>query len=295
MFMENIRLFTAESPETKNQPGLGEMPCSDSVAAVSLADLASLVGLPISADPRFAAVMFPTRRVKVGEFLYRAGDVFDALYVVRSGCFKTLCVDATGAEQLLAFPMAGDVLGLDGLDQERHSCDAVALEGGCVAVVTFARFARLAHEHPCVERLIYRLFSRELVHERNMIWLLGMLSAESRVAAFLLDLSDRLGRLGYSRTSFILRATRAEIGSYLGLKLETVSRTLSAFAAAGLISVERKNVTLSDIARLRSVVDPNRRENQEPVAIRTSLATEPVPPTEVPHATHHCALTAAAL
>ena len=214
---------------------------------------------------------FPVRQLKAGETLHRAGDRFDAIYVVRSGFLKTVSVDRTGEEQVLAFPMGGDVIGLDGVDAERYASDVVALEASQVAVVSFSRIARLGHEYPCIERLLFAAFSRELIRKRNMIWLLGTLHAEARLATFLLDLSERFGRLGYSRSSFALRMSRQEMGNYLGIKLETVSRAFSAFAAAGLLAVDRKEVALRDIAGLRHVVGPQDTHDARPV--RTNQRT----------------------
>src|SRR5262245_53326710 len=211
-------------------------------ASISLPELAALLGGCVDAGREIPEIRFPVRQLKAGETLHRAGDRFNAIYVVRCGFLKTVSVDRTGEEQVLAFPMGGDVIGLDGVDAERYTSDAIALEASQVAVVPFTRIARLGHEYPCVERLLYAAFSRELVRKRNMIWLLGRLNAEARLATFLLDLSERFGRLGYSRSSFALRMSREEIGSHLGIKLETVSRAFSAFAAAGLVTVDRKEV-----------------------------------------------------
>ena len=231
--------------------------------SVSLSDLAATLGATVSAERDLADVTFPVRRFKPGETLHRAGDKFSAIYVIRSGFFKTVSVDASGAELVLAFPMGGDVIGLDGLDPGQYIADVVALDTSHVAVVPFARLAHLGREHPCVARLLYSVFSRELVRNHGMVWLLGTLSAEARLAVFLLDLSERFGRLGYSRASFALRMTRQEMGSYLGIKLETVSRTFSAFAAAGLIAVHRKAVTLRDLAGLRRIVEPQADDGVE--------------------------------
>ena len=233
-------------------------PAAESWASMSLADLAATLGTAIAPDPFLDDVRFPVRRLKRGETLYRAGDPFDAIYVVRSGFFKTTCVDETGTELVLEFPMGGDVIGLHGFAPGQHTADVVALDTSYVAVASFARLTTFAREHPCIEQLLYGAFSRELTRERSRTWLLGTLNAEARVATFLLELAERLGRLGYSRSSFALRMTREEIGSYLGIKLETVSRTLSAFAAAGLIAVDRKMVTLRDPAGLLRIVQPTR-------------------------------------
>ena len=241
--------------------------------SMTLVELATLLGGSADSGRDLPDIRFPVRQLKTGETLHRAGDRFDAIYVVRSGFLKTVTVDLTGEEQVLAFPMGGDVIGLDGLDTERYASDAVALDSSQVAVVSFARIARLGHDYPFLERLLYAAFSHELVRKRNMIWLLGTLHAEARLATFLLDLSARFARLGYSRSSFALRMSREEIGSYLGIKLETVSRAFSTFAATGLMAVDRKEVTLRDIAGLQRVVRPQDEAGAGPVqSIRRAAA-----------------------
>ena len=220
-------------------------------AIVGLSELAPMLGFPIDVPAGMADLEFPVRRLRPGETLCRAGDEFEALYIVRSGFLKTVSLDGAGNEQVLAFPMRGDAIGVDGFDQGHYTADAIALESCHVVSVPFIRIARLGRLIPGIERLIYSLFNRELVHRQNMVRLLGMLNAEARVAAFLLDLSERFGRLGCSRSSFVLRMTREELGSYLGIKLETVSRVLSAFAASGLMDVSRRDVVLNDVDELR--------------------------------------------
>jgi len=220
-------------------------------AVVGLSELAAMFGVPIDVTAGIPDVEFPVRRLQPGETLCRAGDEFEALYVVRSGFLKTVSLDGGGNEQVLAFPMRGDAIGVDGFDRGHYTADAIALDTCHVVIVPFARIAGLASRIPGIERLIYAIFNRELVHSHNMVRLLGMLNAEARVAAFLLDLSERCGRLGCSRSSFVLRMTRQEMGSYLGIKLETVSRALSAFAASGLIDVSRREVMLNDVQGLR--------------------------------------------
>ena len=223
--------------------------------AVGLSEIAAMFEVPIEVPAGMAEVEFPVRRLQPGETLCRAGDEFEALYVVRSGFLKTVSLDGAGNEQVLAFPMRGDAIGVDGFDQGHYTADAIALESCHVIIVPFVRIAGLGRRIPGIERLIYAIFNRELVHRQNMVRLLGMLNAEARVAAFLLDLSERSGRLGCSRSSFVLRMTRQELGSYLGIKLETVSRALSAFAAAGLMDVSRREVVLNDVEELRRRLD----------------------------------------
>lgn len=239
-------------------------------ANLSVRDLTRLLHIDCPDDAWLARTAFALRRVREGESLLRAGDKFHSLYVVRSGCFKTIYTDFSGSEQVLGFPMSGDLMGADGIDGGHYNSTAVSLDMSEVAIVPFAGLARLVYECPGLEPLLYRVLSRELVRVQNMAWTLGTLGAEGRVAAFLLALSTRLGALGYSRYSFNLRMTRQEIGSYLGLKLETVSRALSTLNAAGIIQVHQRSVDIVDDRALRGVIDPA-------TGIAASIAPPPAP------------------
>ena len=223
---------------------------------LSVRELTRLLHIDCPDEAWLARTAFALRRVREGESLVRAGDKFHSLYVVRSGCFKTVYTDLSGSEQVLAFPMCGDVMGADGIDCGNYGSTAISLDTSEVVIVPFANLARLISECPSLEPLLYRVLSRELVRVQNMAWTLGTLGAEGRVAAFLLAQSARLGALGYSRCSFNLRMTRQEIGSHLGLKLETVSRALSALNTDGIIQVHQRTVDILDVDRLRGVVDP---------------------------------------
>ncbi len=225
-------------------------------ANLSVRELTRLLHIDYPDEIWLARTAFALRRVREGEALVHAGDKFHSLYVVRSGCFKTVYTDYSGSEQVLAFPMCGDLMGADGIDCGHYSSTAVSLDTSEVVIVPLASLARLVNECASLEDLLYRVLSRELVRVQNMAWTLGTLGAEGRVAAFLLNLSARLGALGYSRCSFNLRMTRQEIGSYLGLKLETVSRALSALNTAGIIQVHQRSIDITDADALRGVVDP---------------------------------------
>jgi len=224
-------------------------------ANVSVRDLTRLLHIDYPDDAWLARTTFALRRVREGEALVHAGDKFHSLYVVRSGCFKTVYTDFSGSEQVLGFPMCGDLMGADGIDSGRYSSTAVSLDTSEVVIVPLASLARLVCECPSLEALLYRVLSRELVRVQNMAWTLGTLGAEGRVASFLLSLSARLGALGYSRCSFNLRMTRQEIGSYLGLKLETVSRALSALNSSGVIQVHQRSIDIVDADALHGVID----------------------------------------
>ncbi len=193
------------------------------------------------------------RKVKRGEALYRAGEVFDAIYAVRSGFFKSRVTYEDGRDQVTGFSMGGEILGMDGIGQGIHNCDAIALEDSEICSIPYARLEELSREVSGLQRHFHKMMSREIVRESGVMMLLGVMRAEERIAAFLLNLSQRLNARGYSPLEFHLRMTREELGSYLGLKLETVSRAFSKFHNDGLIEVEQKFVRIINIEGLKQV------------------------------------------
>ena len=199
------------------------------------------------------------RRLRRGEALFRAGDPCRSVYAVRSGSLKTLIAGLDGHEQVTGFQLAGDVLGLDGLAHGRHASQAVALEDSEVVVLPYGGDAR--GDPRALFEVLPRLIGRELVRKQKLAVLLSCMSAEQRLASFLLNLSRRLEARGYSVTEFHLRMTRSEIGSYLGLNLETVSRTLSSLHQRGLLEVSGRHVRLRDRLALAHFFD-------EPAAAR---------------------------
>lgn len=150
--------------------------------------------------------------------------------------------------------MSGELIGMDGICSHVHSCDAVALEDSEVCELPFTHIEELGHNIPSLRSHFFRLMSREIVRDQGVMLLLGNMRAEERLAAFLLNLSQRLYSRGFAANDFILRMSREEIGSYLGLKLETVSRTLSKFHHEGLISVEHKHIKILDSQALKKMV-----------------------------------------
>ena len=193
------------------------------------------------------------RKIRRGDTLYRAGETFDAVYAVRSGFFKSRVTYEDGRDQVTGFSMAGEILGMDGIGQGTHTCDAVALEDSEVCSIPYVRLEELSREIDGLQRHFHRLMSREIVRESGVMMLLGVMRAEERIAAFLLNLSQRLNARGYSPLEFHLRMTREEIGSYLGLKLETVSRAFSKFHKDGLIEVQQKFVRIRSIEGLKQI------------------------------------------
>ena len=199
---------------------------------------------------RVEQVVFARRRVKRGYSLFKSGDPFNALYAIRSGFLKTTVLNGDGREQVTGFQMGGEMLGLDGIGSGSYNGNAIALEDSEVCVLPFALIEELGREIPAIQRNLHSVLSREIVRDHGVMMLLGSMSAEERLAAFLLNLSRRFTARGYSASDFHLRMTREEIGSYLGLKLETVSRLFSRFQADGLIEVQQKHVRILDIAGL---------------------------------------------
>jgi len=200
------------------------------------------------------SVVLSQRRLKLGQALFRSGEAFQAIYLVRSGFMKTMIVLEDGREQVTGLYMPGEMLGMDGVASGRYASDAVALGDSDICVISYERLQHLEEGAGAVQRLLHRMFSREIVREQQMMLLLGSMRAEERVATFLLNLSERFTALGFSPSEFVLRMTREEIGSLLGLKLETVSRTLSRFHKHGLIEVEGRHVRIVRVAGLRGIL-----------------------------------------
>jgi len=204
---------------------------------------------------RVEQVVFARRRLKRGDTLLNAGDPFKALYAIRSGFLKTTVLNADGREQVTGFQMGGVLLGLDGIGSGSYNGNAVALEDSEICVLPFAMIEELGREIPAIQRNLHSVLSREIVRDHGVMMLLGSMSAEQRLAAFLLNLSRRFTARGYSASEFHLRMTREEIGSYLGLKLETVSRLFSRFQADGLIEVQQKHVRIVDTPGLQGLIE----------------------------------------
>jgi len=203
-------------------------------------------------------IVYARRRVKRGESLFGTGDEFTSIYAIRSGFFKTSVVDGEGREQVTGFFMGGELLGMEGIGAGRHSSTAIALEDSEICVMPYSLVESMAHDYPQLQRRLHSVLSREIVRDHGVMMLLGSMRAEERLAAFLSNLSKRFVRRGYSPSDFHLRMTREEIGSYLGLKLETVSRLFSQFQKDGLIEVEQKHVRIVDIAGLEAILSATR-------------------------------------
>ena len=211
-------------------------------------------GVPAADLERVENIVYARRRVKCGERLFSAGDEFKCLYAIRNGFFKTSLIDGKGREQVTGFFMGGELLGMDGLGYGRCQGNAIALQDSLVCTLPYLQIEQVSRDVPSLQRRLHTVLSREIVRNQGIMLLLGSMPAEERLAAFLMNLSRRYRYRGYSGSNFLLCMSREEIGSYLGLTLETVSRVFSKFHKRGLIEVKHKQVSIVDIDGLDGVL-----------------------------------------
>jgi CRP/FNR family transcriptional regulator len=222
----------------------------------NLRELCMPVGLTFEELDRIDDMVAARRKIKRGTTLFRNGEKFTSLFAIRTGFFKTRVASEDGRDQVTGFQMAGEIIGLDGIVNDHHTCDAVALEDAEVCVMPFDRIEELSREVNTLQRHVHKIMSREIVREHGVMLLLGSMRAEERLATFLLNLVQRLHARGFSQSELVLRMTREEIGSFLGLKLETVSRTFSKFVEDGIVEVKQRHVHILSTESLRDIVNP---------------------------------------
>jgi CRP/FNR family transcriptional regulator, anaerobic regulatory protein len=225
-------------------------------SSCNLRELCLPMGLSNDELNKLDNVISNRRKVKRGAVLFNAGDAFTSLYAVRSGFFKTSVTTADGRDQVTGFQMTGEIIGMDGIVQDKHTCAAIALEDAEVCVMPFDKLEQLSREFSTLQHHVHKIMSREIVRDHGVMLLLGSMRAEERLAAFLLNLVQRLHARGFSQSELILRMTREEIGSYLGMKLETVSRTFSKFMEEDIIDVKQRYVHIKNTDALAAIVNP---------------------------------------
>jgi CRP/FNR family transcriptional regulator, anaerobic regulatory protein len=224
-----------------------------SCSACSMHQLCLPMGLGEADIDRLDKIIGRRRRLVQGERLYRMDEPFRNLYAVRFGHFKTYQINAAGEAQITGFQMAGELLGMDAIGTDRHQCDAVALEDSEVCEIPFAHLEDLFAQVPALLRHFHRIMSQEITREQNVMLLLGNMRAEQRFAVFLVNLAARYAARGYSATRFQLRMSREDIGNYLGLTIESISRLLSRFKKMGFVQVDKRDVILLEPARLKAM------------------------------------------
>ena len=189
-----------------------------------------------------------------GKHLFKIGDPIQSVYAVRSGSVKVYVPTEPGEEQVLAFILPGEFLGFDGIEAQHHTCASVALETTTVCELPYDRLEELCHALPAIDSRIHKLIGKEITVDHEMLILLGKRTAEERLATFLLSLSARFKKRGFSERDFNLSMSRHEIGSYLGLAVETVSRLFARFQDEGLVSVNRRYVEILAMDELKKLV-----------------------------------------
>lgn len=232
-------------------PGSIKAACS----SCSLQELCLPVGLSPGEILKLDSIIAVRQTTRRGSWLYRIGDPFRNLYAVRTGAFKTIDLSEDGTEKITGFYLSGEILGLDAISTDRQNYGAVALEDSEVCVVPFERLEELLREIPALQHHFHKIMSRDIMRDHGLMLLLAGMKADARLSAFLIGLSQRFANLGYSAVRFRLRMTREEIGSYLGLTLETVSRLFSRFRDEGLISIDRREIEIRDFTALRAIID----------------------------------------
>lgn len=193
------------------------------------------------------------RIFKRGQVLYRVGEVFTSVYAIRSGSFKTYISTDDGRLQITGIHVPGALLGLNAIDEKRYNCEAMALETTSVCEISVDCFEELARQIPSVHYQILRIMSKEIKHNQGLMLLLGKKNAEERLATYLLSLSRRFAMRNYSSNQFNLSMSRSDIGNYLGIAEETVSRLFTRFQEEGIITSERRHIILNDLERLSAI------------------------------------------
>lgn len=200
------------------------------------------------------AVVEQPRSLHKNDFLYRDGDKAMSIYAVRSGCVKTMTESPNGDEQIVGFHLAGELLGLDGFADGEYSCNAVALETSSVCELPLDQLEILGQKLPGLQKQMRRIMGKEVNKDHKLLLLLGKMTADERLASFLLSLSARMEERHWNINEFNLMMPRQDIANYLGMAVETVSRLFASFQNEKIIEVDRRHITILDMARLRAMV-----------------------------------------
>ena len=193
------------------------------------------------------------KTIKRGDFLYRTGKQFRAIYAIRYGSIKTSILADDGRIQVTGFHIAGKVLGLDAIVTSQYNCEATALETTAVCEIPFTRFEELSKEIPDLQYEMLKIMSQEILDNRELMMLLGKMNSEERLATYLLSMSMSVKESASSPVQFIMSMSRSDIGNYLGMAEETVCRVLTRFQEEGLITTQRRHITLNDPDRLMAI------------------------------------------
>lgn len=219
----------------------------------SLYDLCLPMGLDSGDLDKLDHVIKRRQSVNKNNFLFRMGESLKSVYAIRSGSFKTYLTNPDGTEQIIGFSLPGELLGMDAISENEHACSAKALETSNVCEIPFERLESLARDIPNLQHQLFRLMSNEIRQDQHSMLLLAQMPAETRLASFLLGMSERLNKRGYAAAEFNLSMSRGDIANLLGMAVETISRLLGQFQDNGLLNVERKHITILNLEKLRKL------------------------------------------
>ena len=242
-------------------PAAGEEPCQHNYRVSCSGCRLSTICLPIALEApdidKLDAIVQRGRPLRKGEYVYREGQTFTSVYAVRAGTLKAYSNTDGGQEQITGFYLPGEIFGMDGLGKHRHVSSAVALETAAICEIPFERLSELSIHVPSLQRHFFQLMSQEIAQDQQLIAQLGKHTAEQRIAALLLSISARNARRKLSATQFRLPMSRTDIGNYLGLTVETVSRIFSRFQKIGLIAAEHREIEVLRPDELREIAGGN--------------------------------------
>jgi CRP/FNR family transcriptional regulator len=225
-----------------------------SCASCRLSELCLPLALNKSEIHKLDAIVERNRPLTKGDHLYRQSDEFKSVYAVRSGSFKSYFLSNSGKSRVTGFYLLGDIIGMDGIASNKYANSTSALEHSSICKIPFSQLGKLSREQPSLQHHFFAIMGNEITKDQQVHMLLSSYSAEERTASFLLGLSSRYARVSLSPTRFLLSMTRGDIGEYLGLTVETVSRIFTSLQKKRLISVDNREIELLDIENLRDIV-----------------------------------------
>ena len=225
-----------------------------SCASCRLSELCLPLALNKSEIHKLDAIVERNRPLTKGDHLYRQSDEFKSVYAVRSGSFKSYFLSDSGKSRVTGFYLLGDIIGMDGIASNKYANSTSALEHSSICEIPFSQLGKLSREQPSLRHRFFAIMGNEITKDQQVHTLLSSYSAEERTASFLLGLSSRYARVSLSPTRFLLSMTRGDIGEYLGLTVETVSRIFTSLQKKRLISVDNREIELLDIESLRDIV-----------------------------------------
>ncbi|MBK8186005.1 MAG: fumarate/nitrate reduction transcriptional regulator Fnr [Cellvibrio sp.] len=253
------RLSTLEAPMNANQPFQQDSLCPHdrrvSCANCRLNSICLPISLHIEDIDKLNQIIQRGKPLQKGDYLYRANDPFDSVFAVRSGAVKALTISDKGEEQVTGFYLPGEVVGLDGISENRYTNSVIALETSSICEIPFHRMEELSLKIPNLQRHFFQLMSREITQDQQMIILLSKSSAEERIASLLLSISNRNNRRQLSATAFRLPMSRTDIGNFLGLTIETVSRIFSRLQQQQIIEADKKEIRIINIEELHKTAN----------------------------------------